>query len=445
MRAYIIKRILLMIPTLFGITLISFSIIRLAPGDPAVLKARAGAEGITDQAMAKKIIEQTQRIYGLDKPILLNFHIWNIEKDLSALKVLLNNGEVPFEQKDKLLTKIKRAGKGAVHPAMDEFVSGQGSDAYRENLIDIIINRTSLRVVEGWSLKEKEDYIRTWWAQNEPTYRLTTANKLLMTFTEAQYGNWVKRLVTLDFGESFKDKRPVIDILKERVPVSIRITMTGLFLAYLIAIPIGVFSATHQYSLTDKILTTGLFMLYSMPSFWVATMMIVYLCGGDFWNLFPVSGLHSVDWQNMPFFRQVLDHVWHLILPVVCFTYGSFAFLSRMMRTGMLETIRQDFITTARAKGLSERVVIMKHAFRNSVIPIVTMLSALLPWMIGGSFIIETIFTIPGMGYLGFTSILARDYPVIMAIFTISAFLDLLGILLSDITYALVDPRISYT
>ena len=115
------------------------------------------------------------------------------------------------------------------------------------------------------------------------------------------------------------------------------------------------------------------------------------------------------------------------------------------MRTGMLETIRQDFITTARAKGLSERVVIMKHAFRNSVIPIVTMLSALLPWMIGGSFIIETIFTIPGMGYLGFTSILARDYPVIMAIFTISALLDLIGILLSDITYALVDPRISYT
>jgi len=445
MRAYIIKRLLLMIPTLFGITLISFSIIRLAPGDPAVLKARAGSEGITDQAMAKKIIEQTQRIYGLDKPILLNFKLWTVDKNIARLKDMLKDGDVPYEIKDPLLTKIKRAGKGVVYPAMTAFLSGEGSQVFREDLIDVIINRTPLRVVEGWSLAEKESYIRDWWKNNEREYRLTGSGKLLMTFTEAQYGNWVRRLVTLNFGESFKDKRPVIDILKERVPVSIRITMTGLFLAYLIAIPIGVFSATHQYSLLDKMLTTFLFMLYSMPSFWVATMMIVYLCGGDFWNLFPVSGLHSINWQDMPIFKQLLDHVWHLILPVVCFTYGSFAFLSRMMRTGMLETIRQDFITTARAKGLSERVVIMKHAFRNSVIPIVTMLSALLPWMIGGSFIIETIFTIPGMGYLGFTSILARDYPVIMAIFTISALLDLIGILLSDITYALVDPRISYT
>jgi peptide/nickel transport system permease protein len=316
---------------------------------------------------------------------------------------------------------------------------------YRQDLIDVIINRTPIRVVEGWSLAEKEEYIQGWWDEHEPEYRLNIPKKVLMTFTEAQYGNWVRRLVTFDFGESFKDKRPVIDILKERVPVSIRITMTGLFLAYLIAIPIGVFSATHQYSLMDKMVTTVLFMLYSMPSFWVATMMIVYLCGGDFWDLFPVSGLHSIRWEQMPFFQQLLDHLWHLVLPVICFTYGSFAFLSRMMRTGMLETIRQDFIVTARAKGLSERVVIMKHAFRNSVIPIVTMMSYLLPWMIGGSFIIETIFTIPGMGYLGFTSILARDYSVIMAIFTISAFLSLLGILLSDITYSLVDPRISYS
>jgi peptide/nickel transport system permease protein len=445
MRAYIIKRILLMIPTLFGITLISFAIIRLAPGDPAVLKARAGAEGITDQALAKKIVEQTQRIYGLDKPILLNFKLWSVESNIATLKEMLKDGEVPFEVKDPLITKIKRAGHGAVYPVMTEFLSGGGSGVYREDLIDIITNRTPVRVVQGWDLQEKEDYIRGWWEEHEPEYRLNTPKKVLMTFTEAQYGNWVKRLVTFDFGESFKDKRPVLDILKERVPVSIRITMTGLFLAYLIAIPIGVFSATHQFSLVDKFITTFLFMLYSMPSFWVATMMIVYLCGGDFWDLFPVSGLHSLGWKNMPFIQQMLDHMWHLVLPVTCFTYGSFAFLSRMMRTGMLETIRQDFIITARAKGLSERVVIMKHAFRNSVIPIVTMMSYLLPWMIGGSFIIETIFTIPGMGYLGFTSILARDYPVIMAIFTISAFLSLLGILLSDITYSLVDPRITYT
>ena len=219
MRAYIIKRILLMIPTLFGITLISFSIIRLAPGDPAVLKARAGSEGITDQVMAKKIVEQTQRIYGLDKPILLNFKLWTVKQNIAKLEEMLKDGDVEFDTKDPLLTKIKRAGNGAVYPVMMELFSGEGSDVYRQDLIDVIINRTPIRVVEGWSLDEKEEYIQGWWDDHELKYRLNIPKKVLMTFTEAQYGNWVKRLITFDFGESFKDKRPVIDILKERVPV----------------------------------------------------------------------------------------------------------------------------------------------------------------------------------------------------------------------------------
>jgi peptide/nickel transport system permease protein len=145
----------------------------------------------------------------------------------------------------------------------------------------------------------------------------------------------------------------------------------------------------------------------------------------------------------LPFFDWLLDRIWHLALPVFCLTYGGLAYVSRQMRAGMLETIRQDYIRTARAKGLSEHAVVFKHALRNSLIPIVTLLGFLLPAMLGGSVIIESIFTIPGMGQLGFDAILSRDYPVVMAIEVIAAFLTLVGLLLSDICYAMVNPTIS--
>jgi peptide/nickel transport system permease protein len=191
-------------------------------------------------------------------------------------------------------------------------------------------------------------------------------------------------------------------------------------------------------------MTVVLFALYSLPNFWIATLAIVYLGGGDFWDVFPVYGLQSIGADGWPWWQRVQDQIWHLILPITCMTYYTFAVLSRYMRAGMLEVIRQDFIRTARAKGLSERVVIYRHALRNSLIPIVTLMADLLPALIGGSIVIETIFTIPGMGQLSFESVLNRDYPLIMAVFTLSALLTLVGILLADFLYTLVDPRIAY-
>jgi len=173
-------------------------------------------------------------------------------------------------------------------------------------------------------------------------------------------------------------------------------------------------------------------------------MLILFFGGGRFFNWFPVYGLNSESASQFGFWQWLLDRVWHLILPVLCLTYGGLAFISRQQRSALLEVIRQDYIRTARAKGLSEKVVIAKHAMRNSLIPIVTLASALFPAMLGGSVIIESIFSIPGMGKLGFDAILARDYPVIMGDATIAAFLTLLGILIADITYTLVDPRISF-
>jgi peptide/nickel transport system permease protein len=328
-KVYIVRRLLLAVPTLLGITAITFVIIQLAPGSPAAMAVRLGGEGVRSDAIAQEIVEQTKKLYGLDKPI------------------------------------------------------------------------------------------------------------------PVQYVLWLKRLVTFDFGTSYKDHRNVLEKIAERLPVSLQLSLTSIFLVYLIAIPIGVYSSTHQHSLSDNVITVSLFILYSLPNFWVATLFIMFLGGGDFLNVFPIYGLMSDNYEQLTFWGRLGDRLWHLVLPITCLTYGGLASISRFGRVGMLEAIRQDYVRTARAKGLSEKVVIFKHAFRNSIIPIVTLLAALLPAMLGGSVIIESIFSIPGMGQLAFESILSRDYPVIMGITTISALLTLIGILLADVCYALVDPRIS--
>ena len=318
-----------MIPTMIGITIVAFLIIHLAPGDPAAMKAQA-AQGNMMEGVTEEVIEKTRELYGLDKPL----HV--------------------------------------------------------------------------------------------------------------QYWIWIKQIATLEFGDSIKFKRPVWDVIAERIPVSLKLALIAILLSYLIAIPLGIFSASHQYTKADRAMTLGLFIMYSLPPFWVATMLIVFLGGGDFWDLFPVFGLESIGIARMTFMERVQDTAWHLVLPIFCMTYASLAVLSRYMRTSMLEVIRQDYITTARAKGLSESKVILKHALRNSLIPIITLLSGILPAVMGGSIIIETIFTIPGMGRLAWEAILARDYPVIMAELTIVSFLTLFGILLSDVLYSIVDPRIAF-
>jgi peptide/nickel transport system permease protein len=195
----------------------------------------------------------------------------------------------------------------------------------------------------------------------------------------------------------------------------------------------------------DSISTTTIFMLYSLPSFWVGTLILIYLCGGDYFLLFPPAGLHSLDFDpSWPLWRKIDDYSWHIAMPVLCETYAAFAALSRYMRSSMLENTLQDYVRTARAKGLSERVVVLKHILRNSLIPMVTMLADLLPSLVGGSVIVETIFSIPGIGQLGYQAVLARDYPVVLALFAISSALTLLGILVADLLLAFVDPRITF-
>ena len=329
MRDYIFKRLLLLIPTLFGITLITFFIIQLAPGNPVERKLQLD-QGIQAEAITQRIVEETRKLYGLDKPI----------------------------------------------------------------------------------------YVRYW--------------------------IWVKQIATLDFGRSNKDHRPVINKIAERIPITLTLNIISIILIYLIAIPIGVYSAVAHGRFSERVSTFFLFMLYSIPSFWMAMILIFFLGGGDYWDLFPVYGILSPDAENYPFFKKALNFLWHIVLPVFCLTYGGLAYLSRFQKGTLLEVLREDFVRTATAKGLPRHIVILKHALRNALIPIITILAGILPAMIGGSVIIESIFSIPGIGQLGFESVLSRDYPVIMAIATISAILTLIGILIADLLYVLVDPRISF-
>jgi peptide/nickel transport system permease protein len=260
-----------------------------------------------------------------------------------------------------------------------------------------------------------------------------------------QYALWLRRLLQGELGTSFKDRQPVWDKIRARLPVTIIINVAAIVLTYLIAIPLGIYSAVRSGSRFDQLSTLTVFMLYSLPVFWIGTLIIIFFGGGDFFAWFPPGGLRSLDWEpSWPWWQKLSDYAYHLAMPLLCTTYGAFAALSRFMRTSMLENARQDYIRTARAKGVSEPMVILKHMLRNSLIPVITILAGLLPALIGGSVIIETIFSIPGIGQLGYQSVLARDYPVVIALFAASSFLTLIGILFSDIALAWVDPRIHF-
>ena len=256
-----------------------------------------------------------------------------------------------------------------------------------------------------------------------------------------QYWLWLKKLALFDLGTSFSsDHRPVVDKVMERIPITIVINVLSLFMIIVIAIPIGVLSAVHRDSLFDKATTIFVFIGFAVPTFWLALLLMILF--GVKLNWLPISGLRSIGYGEVSFFAALFDMAKHLLLPVLLSAFGGLAGLSRYMRSNMLEVIRQDYITTARAKGLSERTVIYKHALRNALLPVITILGLSVPGLIGGSVIFETIFAIPGMGQLFYMSVMSRDYPVIMCILFIGAILTLLGNLIADISYAVADPRI---
>lgn len=329
MPVYLVKRLLEMIPTLFGITLISFFIIHLAPGKPTDIFTELNPK-ITPEAR-----ERLEKYYGLDKPVIV------------------------------------------------------------------------------------------------------------------QYGMWLKRVVNFDFGESFSsDRRPVIQkiwdkerpLMERRLFITFMINFISMIIILIIAIPIGISSATRQNSLYDKITTTGVFIGFAIPSFWLALLLMILF--GVHLHWLPISQLKSMNFDSLSLAGKILDLIKHLTLPIFVSAFTGLAADSRFMRGSMLEVIRQDYVTVARAKGLPERTVIYGHAFRNALLPIITLMGLSVGSLIGGSVIFENIFGIPGMGQLFYMSVMTRDYPMVMCILTIGGIVTLFGNLMADISYMIADPRI---
>jgi microcin C transport system permease protein len=259
-----------------------------------------------------------------------------------------------------------------------------------------------------------------------------------------RYLTWLNNLIHFDLGKSYVYAEPVWNVITSRFPVSIYFGLIGFTLTYLVCVPLGVFKAVKNGSTFDFTSSVIVYMGYSTPGWAFGALMLILFGGGSFWDVFPLGGFRSENFDSLTFFQQVADQVTHTILPVFSYVVGSFAILTTLTKNSVIENLGQDYIRTAFAKGISEKRVIFYHALRNSLIPIVTGLGHFISLVLAGSFLIETVFNINGMGLLGYKSILNRDYPVTMGILVISSFLLLIGNIISDIIYAIVDPRIRF-
>lgn len=334
---YLLRRLFLMIPTLFGITVLNFTVIQMAPGGPVeafIARMRfSGAEGGASSGggreVTAQVIEEIKKKYDFDKPVYVRYFIW------------------------------------------------------------------------------------------------------------------LKQVVTLDFGYSHTFNRPVLELIASKFPVSIRFGLISFMLSYLVCIPLGVFKALRDGSKFDVASSFFVFVLYSIPSYMLAILLIVLFSGGSFFDWFPLGGLHSPESETWSTWARLKDTIWHMTLPLICFTIGNFTTLTILMKNSILEEVRKDYVRTARAKGLSENVIIFKHALRNALIPIATGFGSILMVFFASNLLVETIFNLDGFGKLFYDAALQRDYPVLMAQVVIGAFLGLMGQLVSDIAYLWIDPRIS--
>jgi len=346
MSAYILKRILLMIPTLFGVMLITFVVTQFVPGGPVermmaqiegtgaggeAASGRAGALYQGDKGLDQERLEQLKKLYGFDRP--------------------------PLER----------------------FVS------------------------------------------------------------------MMKNYLVFDFGESYYHHLSVVDLVISKLPVSMSLGLWSFFIVYLTCIPLGISKAVRDGSRFDVVTSTVILVGYAIPGFVLGIALIVLFGGGSFWNIFPLRGLVSDNWQDMNLLAKILDYLWHMVLPVTASTVGSLAIMTLLTKNSFLEEIRKQYVITALAKGLPEKQVLYKHVFRNAIIPIITGFpGTFITAFFTGSLLIETIFSLDGMGLLAYESVLNRDYPVVLGTLYFFTIIGLVSRLLSDLCYVVVDPRISF-
>lgn len=345
MSIYILKRFLLMIPTLIGVMFVTFTITQFVPGGPvekmmaqieghgASGEAASGGSGLYQgkQGLDQKRVEQLRKLYGFDKPPLQRFF------------------------------------------------------------------------------------------------------------------NMLRSYVVFDFGESYYHHQKVVDLVISKLPVSMSLGLWSFLIVYSVCIPLGISKAIHDGSRFDIMTSTVILVGYAIPGFVLGIVLIVLFGGGSFWNIFPLRGLVSDNWQELPLISKILDYLWHMVLPITASTVGSLAVMTLLTKNSFLEEIRKQYVMTARAKGLSDQQVLYKHVFRNAIIPIITGFpGSFITAFFTGSLLIETIFSLDGMGLLAYESVMNRDYPVVLGTLYFFTIIGLVSRLLSDLSYILVDPRISF-
>jgi peptide/nickel transport system permease protein len=481
MALYLLKRLLLMVPTFFAISLVIFVVLNFAPGDPGATALSAGEQGGGQRAELSGQKRESYRLFkeqfNLDKPILWNTRYrLRPEEVRHTLQTILDKG-APAKDRIRAQEDIENWGQYAV-PALLRILQSDAdrsvrafasvrlatntqrplprvgdqplTDTQREEIRTIAAENEEVR---AWIFRADADEAREasvrqaweqWWTRSAHRWDWDWGDRVRIFFFDTRFARYWCNLARLDFGVSHVDKRPVLQKVMKKLKYSITLSFTSVVLVYLISVPLGVWSAVRQRTLMDRVVTVILFMLYSLPSFFVGVFLLNLLTRGTPFQAFPTSGFESLETGDMTTLEYLRDVLWHVALPLICMSYASLAVLSRYARTGLLDVIRADYIRTARAKGLAEPVVIIKHAARNGMIPILTLLATLLPTLIGGSVVVEVIFGIPGMGLFMFQSITLRDYNAVMAVLLLSSALTLVGMLLSDLSYALVDPRISF-
>ena len=403
MITYLVRRLLLFVPTLIGATAVIFLLMACAPIDIVDVLLPPGGELLPGQRAMREAYLQER--YGLRDPAVVQYLRWLNNVSPIGFRVWHNSDPEVIAARTK--QQELREGK------QQEMIAARATSAQIKAAIDSI------------EVRPRAGQFRF----NKPAFKAP------------------------DLGNSFIQSRPVWPIIAQALPISIILESVSLPIAIGIALTSGIWAARHRGQIQDVASGTVLLGLYSVPVIWVGVMLIGFLANVQFVEAFPAAGLHSLDADSMTFFPRfaggfrpgyLLDTMWHLVLPVVCLSYGTFAFYSKLTRTAILETLSSDFVRTARAKGLPERVVLYRHAFRNSLLPLITVAAAFLPGLITGSIVVETIFGINGMGRLTIEALKANDRELFLSLSLMVLLLQLGGYLLADILYVVADPRVSY-
>ena len=427
-----------MIPTFLGISLIFFTILQMAPGGPleqavqqySMAASQEGGGGASTMRMelSPRALEQLKKFYGFDKPVIQRYFLW-----LGLWPRELNERSMLPGESSRLHLRFVELGNKKYEV---------------QKWIRLVREEDGLKVYESavgadfafgdYAELPPASRIQNWYPSRGWRIRPGEGESFVL------YQPRLSGVLQGDFGTSYVFRRPVWDLIIEKLPISAYFGIVGFILAYSVSIPLGIRKAIHHNSLMDSTSSVLIFIGYSIPGFALGLMLLMLLASTSFLDIFPLGGFRSLNWDELSIFGKVLDQLHHTVLPIIAWTIGSFATMTILMKNSLMENLSKDYVRTAFAKGLSQRRVIFVHALRNSLIPLATNIGGILGILFAGSYLIEKTFNINGIGMLSLNSLISRDYPISLAFMVISTFIGLTGNLISDITYALIDPRIRF-